>query len=44
MFLKFIMGVEPIENFDKYVEQIKALGIGKYLSIQQTALDRFNRR
>lgn len=44
MFLKFIMGVEPIEYFDKYVEQIKTLGIDKYLSIQQAALDRYNKR
>jgi putative aldouronate transport system substrate-binding protein len=44
MFLKFIMGVEPMENYDKYIEQLKKLGIEKYLTIQQTALDRYNKR
>jgi putative aldouronate transport system substrate-binding protein len=44
MYLKFIMGAEPIENFDKYTAQLKKLGIDRYLQIQQTALDRYNKR
>ncbi|MFD0711837.1 extracellular solute-binding protein [Paenibacillus sp. GCM10027626] len=44
MLLKFIMGSEPIENFDKYVEQMKKLGIEKAISMQQAALERYNKR
>lgn len=44
MFMKFIMGVEPIENFDKYVAQLKKLGIDKYIQIQQAAYDRYQKR
>lgn len=44
MFLKFIMGEEPIENFDKYVEQIKKMGIDEAIQIQQAAYDRYLKR
>ena len=44
MTLKFIMGVEPLENFDQYVAQIKKLGIDKALKIYQAALTRYNKR
>ncbi|MNI80736.1 hypothetical protein D3C73_1372900 [compost metagenome] len=44
MLLKFIMGAEPMENFDKYVEQMKKLGIEKAIAMQQAALDRYNKR
>ncbi|MNI78179.1 hypothetical protein D3C73_1345300 [compost metagenome] len=44
MFLKFIMGVEPIDNFDKYVKKIQSMGIEEALVIQQAALDRYNKR
>jgi putative aldouronate transport system substrate-binding protein len=44
MFMKFVMGVEPIENFDKYVAQLKKLGIDKYVQLQQAAVDRYNNR
>jgi putative aldouronate transport system substrate-binding protein len=44
MFAKVVMGLEPIENFDKYVEQVKKLGIDKYLNLQQAAVDRYNNR
>jgi putative aldouronate transport system substrate-binding protein len=44
MKLKFIMGAEPIENFDKFVEQIKKLGMEKYLGLYQKALDRYSKR
>lgn len=42
MMLKFIMGSEPISNFDKYVEQMKKLGIEKVIKMNQDALDRYN--
>jgi putative aldouronate transport system substrate-binding protein len=42
MNLKFIMGLEPVSNFDSYIEQLKARGLDRLLEIQQAALDRFN--
>ncbi|WP_019424548.1 extracellular solute-binding protein [Paenibacillus sp. OSY-SE] len=44
MFDKFIMGAEPIDNFDKFVETIKSMGIEDAIKVQQAALDRFNKR
>lgn len=44
MLLKFIMGVEPIDNFDQYVKKIKSMGIDDAIKIQQGALERFNKR
>ncbi|WP_308638297.1 type 2 periplasmic-binding domain-containing protein [Paenibacillus silvisoli] len=44
MLLKFIMGAEPIENFDKYVKKIQSMGIDEAIQIEQAALERFNKR
>lgn len=44
MSLKFILGKEPLENFDKYVEQLNQFGLPKVLAIYQAALDRYNKR
>ncbi|WP_040951633.1 extracellular solute-binding protein [Gorillibacterium massiliense] len=44
MFDKFIMGVEPIDNFDKYVKTIKGMGIDEAIQIQQAAYDRYMKR
>ncbi|MFD0693435.1 ABC transporter substrate-binding protein [Paenibacillus sp. GCM10027628] len=44
MLLKFIMGVEPLDNFDQYVKKIKGMGIDDAIQIQQGALERFNKR
>ncbi len=44
MFNKFIMGLEPIDNYDKYVQRVKGLGIDNAIKIQQAALDRYNNR
>lgn len=44
MFLKFIMGQEPLSKFDSYVEAVKKMGIDEALKIQQEALDNFNKR
>lgn len=38
---RFIMGREPLENFDQYVESIKALGIDQAIEAQQAAYDRY---
>lgn len=44
MSFKFIMGTEPLSNFDKYLEQLNKLGLQKYLKYQQDALARYNKR
>lgn len=44
MIVKFITGVEPIENFDKYVDTMKQLGVDRAMEIQTAALKRFNNR
>ncbi|UUZ83934.1 hypothetical protein LJK88_09300 [Paenibacillus sp. P26] len=44
MFVKFIMGKEPLENFDKYVQRLKTMGIDKALKINQDAYDRYQKR
>lgn len=44
MTTKFILGTEPIENFDQFVENLKSMHIEEALEIQQAALDRYNAR
>jgi putative aldouronate transport system substrate-binding protein len=44
MSLKFIMGVEPLSNYDKYVAQIKSMGIDKAIAIYQAAYNRYDSR
>lgn len=44
MRLKFIMGKEPLSNWDKYVEQVKKMNIAKAIELRQKALDRYNKR
>ncbi len=41
---KFITGVEPIENFDSYVEKAKTMGLDRLLEIYTDALKRYNNR
>ena len=41
MFVKFISGTEPIENFDKYVKQLKKLGIEDVLKMKQDAYNAY---
>lgn len=44
MFMKFVMGVEPIENYDKYVEGLKKRGLDRVIEIMQETLDAYNAR
>ncbi|MFH5185264.1 ABC transporter substrate-binding protein [Paenibacillus sp. TAB 01] len=44
MFNKFIMGAEPLDNYDKYVKTIEGMGIQEAVKIQQAALERYNKR
>ena len=41
MYVKMIMGIEPIEKFDDYVENMKKFGVNELEEIYQTAYDRF---
>ncbi|WP_338652530.1 extracellular solute-binding protein [Sporosarcina psychrophila] len=38
---KFITGVEPLSNWDKYVKTIEDMNIDKYIEIYQVAYDRW---
>lgn len=44
MKFRFIMGVEPIENFDAFVKELNNRGLDRLLKIKQDALDRYNKK
>lgn len=44
MTTKFILGTEPLDNWDNYVETLKGMGVEDAIALQQAALDRFNAR
>ena len=44
MVLKFIMGIEPIENYDSYVQEMKNRGLSEILDAQQRAYERYLKR
>lgn len=44
MTLKIILGTEPVDNFDKYMEKMKTLKLDRALQIEKAALDRYNKR
>lgn len=44
MVLKFILGVESLDNYDKFVEMLHTLNIDRAIEIQQIALDMYNAR
>ena len=44
MTMKFIMGIEPIDNFDKYIADLKSFGVERAIEIQQNAFDRYVKR
>lgn len=44
MYLKFVLGTEPIDNFDAFVAQLKKMGIERAIQINQAALDRYMKR
>ena len=41
MVYNFIMGQEPLDNFDQYIEGCKSMGIEEAISIYQAAYDRY---
>jgi putative aldouronate transport system substrate-binding protein len=44
MFDKFVMGAEPIENFDAFVDKLNGMGAQEAIQIQQAAYDRYLKR
>jgi putative aldouronate transport system substrate-binding protein len=38
---KFITGIEPMDKYDGFVDQLKAIGLDKYLEIYNAALKRY---
>lgn len=41
MFVKFVMGVEPLSNFDSYVEQLEKMGVDKVVKVYRDAYERY---
>lgn len=41
MIIKFIMGIEPLDNVDKYWDNIQKMNVQRAIQIQQDALDRY---
>ncbi len=44
MVLKFIMGIEPINNYDQFVNTLKSMGVEQAVKIYQDALKRYRSR
>ncbi|MBD0378704.1 extracellular solute-binding protein [Paenibacillus sedimenti] len=44
MTLKIILGTEPVDAYDKYMEKLKSLKIDRALQIKQSAYDRYLKR
>jgi putative aldouronate transport system substrate-binding protein len=44
MTVKFIMGLEPLENYDTFVETLNSLGVQDVVSAYQSAYDRYMSR
>jgi putative aldouronate transport system substrate-binding protein len=41
MTVRFIMGLEPLENYPTFVEQLRALGAEEAIGAYQSAYDRY---
>jgi len=44
MFLKFVMGSEPIDNFDAYVAQLKKMNVDRAIELKAAAVERYGKR
>jgi putative aldouronate transport system substrate-binding protein len=44
MFMKYILGLESLDNYDAYVAKVKEMGIEEARGIYQKSLDRYNAR
>lgn len=43
-YLKFVIGQKPLSEYDAFVSNIKKMGIDEVITINQAALERFNKR
>jgi putative aldouronate transport system substrate-binding protein len=43
-FMKFVMGREPLGNWDAYVAKVNSMGLAEAQKIRQASLDRYNKR
>jgi putative aldouronate transport system substrate-binding protein len=44
MTLKIILGAEPLDSFEKYVDKMKSVKLDRALEIKKAALERYNKR
>lgn len=44
MYAKYLFGVESVDSYDEYVQNLVDMGIVRAIEIQQGALDRYNNR
>ncbi len=44
MYYNFILGTEPIENFDSYIQTLEELSLSRALEIRNAQLDRYDAR
>ena len=44
MFVKFITGQEPLDNFGAFQDRLKQMGIERAIEIKQAGLARYNAR
>ncbi|MDF2837057.1 MAG: transporter substrate-binding protein [Paenibacillus sp.] len=44
MFIKFVMGNEPLDKYDGFVKQLEEMGVRDVITIYQGAMDRYNNR
>ncbi len=44
MTIKYIMGTEPLDNFDAYISNLHSMGVDRLQEIIQAALDEYNNR
>ena len=41
---RFIMGLEPLGNFDRYINALQSMNVNEAVALYQTALERYNKR
>jgi putative aldouronate transport system substrate-binding protein len=44
MTLKIILGAEPLESYEKYLEKMNSIKLSRAIEIKKAALDRYNKR
>lgn len=44
MITKFIMGIEPVDNYDNFVSELNSRGLTEYLEKMQQAYERYQKR